>query len=441
MSGYLPPAPTNVLERSYLIEDGTSARTPMPLPDTVGAPAGAVLPTTARDPNVHRQQHDVQQAWDIAAKAYVAGAISRETTAEFASLVRPLLPGLLLKARGTPTDTALLALSTDPVRGNVPAKAQDRQLGGILSQELLGELGVANLYRAMADRLHAVGGPLGTGLGTAWTANGLPLLLDLAARDLGSAIGHFFGLLLRSLLHEVNNTLASGVDMPVALARYQEGPLFKALPGFGPWLISNFGHLLERYHLKPAAQSSAGTAGVSAARVAEGLSSARGALAMLTSAGTVNFPNLTAFDRAIRSRGFRVRHNRTTPTGRQLMYEGHAGLLATVTLPNAPGAARPNRATLTMELADGQGEGWDHTLCKLTGTGKVIAKLAAGNDPVIETADGYRTVGADGSLRPLTPEQLGQASALSRVDPQTFASRGQLAFPPDFDATGADQLR
>src|SRR5262249_17799113 len=85
--------------------------------------------------------------------------------------------------------------------------------------------------------------------------------------------------------------------------------------------------------------------------------------------GNPKFRNTTQFDQFMRSRSFRLMKNEpfgpNVPNARQLIYQGRDNILIKIKTRGYEAGPRASRATMSIEVTDGSGTGWENALFKV----------------------------------------------------------------------------
>jgi hypothetical protein len=165
------------------------------------------------------------------------------------------------------------------------------------------------------------------------------------------------------------------------------------------------------------------------------------------------FKNVKEFDRYWRRRGFRLLKNEAfgPAGGRQLIYEGDKNVIVKFKSAGYKDGPRMGKATMSLEVSDGKGVGWENALFKVDGEGKIVAKNLHIDGEIVRLPPDHpgRKLGLEfgirnpqsGNVQALTKFEVIQGGQGPIPNKQLWADRGHLDFPPGFDGAGADRLQ
>jgi hypothetical protein len=136
--------------------------------------------------------------------------------------------------------------------------------------------------------------------------------------------------------------------------------------------------------------------------------------------------------------------------GRQLIYRGPDNTVVKIKTAGYSSGPRMGRATMSLEITDGDGENWANTLCKVDANGKIIAKNLHNLDAAVvelppEEANANSHYGIrnprTGKVQPLTKFEVLQGGQGPPADQQAWADRGHLDLTDGFNVAGAADLK
>jgi hypothetical protein len=165
--------------------------------------------------------------------------------------------------------------------------------------------------------------------------------------------------------------------------------------------------------------------------------------------GRPRFQSVAELDTFLRANGFSLPAGNNTkygpsadPDARQLVYLGPNNVLVKVKTAGYESGQRKGRATLSIEVTDGKGSLWEHTLFKVDADGKIIAKNVIDMDqPVVRTSTGdWGVRRANGKVEPIVKWEVIQGGRAAPFNRQGWADRGHLDLPSSFDKAGAAQI-
>ena len=165
------------------------------------------------------------------------------------------------------------------------------------------------------------------------------------------------------------------------------------------------------------------------------------------------FKSIGEFDQYWRQQKFVLVKNDPfgPPGGRQLIYRGPDNTVVKIKTMGYEGGPRMGRATMSLEITDGDGENWANTLCKVDAQGEIIAKnLHNFGAEVVELPPDHADAKTHsygirnpktGKVMPLTKFEVLQGGQGPQADQQAWADRGHLDLPDGFSGAGADDLK
>jgi hypothetical protein len=438
-------------EHPILVEDGTSPRFTMPMPDSTGAPPGVPMGDLMLGILNRRRQGFIHDAWDRAVDRYVPNAIKTQTMEEFRNHLQGHLDSVLLFAgrdmKRTGPALVIGGVGGSFVNGSdaTAARTAAAQVGMVLAHEMLGWWNAQFLLEYVIRGLHEVGEDLAAGMRTAWESDGQEAILDQAARRMADGVGQFCRLLLQAVTLYITDSAGGGKSFTQRMAPLRESRLFKLSPKLEVWLADNYTAILGKYNLPADPRIRPRKTAVPATHILEAQVAARALISAMLEGSRIKFRSVTELDRAIRSRGFQLLKNDawgpSEPNARQLVYQGDKNIVARVKTRGDAAGLRASKPTMTVEVTDGRGTSPENVLFKVDAEGKIVAKALVGHNQVVETAEGYKVVGPDGRVRNVSGWEVLEAGGVKPADKEFFAERGYLDFPEGFEVKGAEQLK
>jgi hypothetical protein len=178
--------------------------------------------------------------------------------------------------------------------------------------------------------------------------------------------------------------------------------------------------------------------------------------------GKPTFKSISEFDDYWRKQqGFKLLKNDPfgPPGGRQFIYLGPDDIVIKVKTAGYSGGKRQGIATMSLEVTNGKGVGWEHTRFKVDADGKIVAKnMHVDGEIVSLPADhpgrrqnpplefGFLEAGKPPSddqgrsnIKGLTGLELVDNQS-TRADQQVWADRGHLDLPQGFNGAGAESI-